>query len=128
MKWKLIVSHACLLFLAGVVVGILEIRPDPLEIRGLLVSYLLNAAALFLVEAGIYVNLAYRASSRPWLHAGAAALLNELAAGGLFLIFFVDSFGAAWSLAVFDHVISLAALLLGTFTGSRLRRMPRVSM
>lgn len=128
MNWKLVVSHACALLLAGAVAGILEIQPESRELRHVVVSYLVNADALFLVLAGIYANLAYRTSSGPWFHAIAAAMLSELAARGLLLLFSADSLGSPLSLVVFDYVMSLSALLLGTFAGLRLRQTCRAAV
>ena len=122
MNWKSITTHAALMLCVGVVAGFFEPRPDLGDTNAVLTAYLATEMALFVAWVGIVTHLAFKAPNWPFLHALLAALLSEITALVLISLMPFEPYTAPLPLVVFEHAVSLAAVVTGTLVGTRMRR------
>jgi hypothetical protein len=125
MNWGRVIWYASALFVAGILVGVVE---------GLLFPpsgavFLGGAVVSFVICGAIFAHLAARQPFRPFIHAWAALLLDQAVASAVWLVLAQLApgwFGSTpWSLIVAGWLVLVCALEAGTALGISLRHRAR---
>jgi len=122
MNWGTIAKYAATLLIAELAIGFVASSSIATDAFAGIRSLLLSSAASFLICGAIFAHLAARQPIRPFAHAWAALITQAAAA---FVVWWVLARWADSSLSfliVFEWLVLIGALLVGTWTGIRLGR------
>lgn len=126
MNWKIIVTHALLLLMAGIASGIFEFQPSSFSPDAVLFNYFLNHCIMLLVYMAIFAHITYRTDQYPFAHTLLAFLLSDGVASALWA-FLVSYLGAEpepiepLPFLVFEYISLLGVLFAGTKVGISLK-------
>jgi hypothetical protein len=122
MKWREVLKYAVALFVAQCAIGFLEGYFSPQSSPVLLAG----AVASLVVCGAIFVHLGAYQPDRPFLYAWAALLL-QVAAGSLLVEVLARSMSLIGRTSLFlillELVVCICALVIGTFLGTKLRKI-----